>query len=478
MPKFHNPQTIADPIGTYSHGVETPPNARWLHIAGQIGIRKDGSVPPTVEGQTEAVWQNIVAILAAAGMKITDLVKITSYLTSLASFPAYAVGRAKFLAGHRPASTSLVVGSLVKPEYLVEVEAIAAQGRARAEDEEACVAQGAQARCGQAEEEAGRVMQRILRVAIALGFALALDAAAQGYPVKPIRLIVPFPPGGSADILARAIGQKAGEGLGQTLVVENRPGAGTAIGAEALARSAPDGYAVMIGTVSSHAINPALNPKLPFDPVKDFTAVSLVATIPFAMIVHPSVQAKNVQEFVALARAKPGSLNYSSAGNGTSNHLAGELFKSMAGIDIVHIPYKGSAPALNDLVAGQVALMFDLVLTAAPHVKSGAARGLAVTGAQRSSVLAELPTVAESGLPGYEVSAWFGIFAPAGVPEPVVQRLNAELVKALRDSDLRQRLASQGAEPLTSTPAEFAAYLRSEIDKWGKVVKAAGMKVD
>jgi tripartite-type tricarboxylate transporter receptor subunit TctC len=321
-------------------------------------------------------------------------------------------------------------------------------------------------------------MQRILRVAIALGFALALDAAAQGYPAKPIRLIVPFPPGGSADILARAIGQKAGEGLGQTLVVENRPGAGTAIGAEALARSAPDGYAVMIGTVSSHAINPALNPKLPFDPVKDFTAVSLVATIPFAMIVHPSVQAKNVQEFVALARAKPGSLNYSSAGNGTSNHLAGELFKSMAGIDIVHIPYKGSAPALNDLVAGQVALMFDLVLTAAPHVKSGAARGLAVTGAQRSSVLAELPTVAESGLPGYEVSAWFGIFAPAGVPEPVVQRLNAELVKALRDSDLRQRLASQGAEPLTSTPAEFAAYLRSEIDKWGKVVKAAGMKVD
>ncbi len=478
MPKFHNPQTIADPIGTYSHGVETPPNARWLHIAGQIGIRKDGSVPPTVEGQTEAVWQNIVAILAAAGMKITDLVKITSYLTSLASFPAYAAGRAKFLAGHRPASTSLVIGSLVKPEYLVEVEAIAAQAAPAPKTREACVAQGAQARCGQAEEEAGRVMQRILRVAIALGFALALDAAAQGYPAKPIRLIVPFPPGGSADILARAIGQKAGEGLGQTLVVENRPGAGTAIGAEALARSAPDGYAVMIGTVSSHAINPALNPKLPFDPVKDFTAVSLVATIPFAMIVHPSVQAKNVQEFVALARAKPGSLNYSSAGNGTSNHLAGELFKSMAGIDIVHIPYKGSAPALNDLVAGQVALMFDLVLTAAPHVKSGAARGLAVTGAQRSSVLPELPTVAESGLPGYEVSAWFGIFAPAGVPEPVVQRLNAEFVKALRDSDLRQRLASQGAEPLTSTPAEFAAYLRSEIDKWGKVVKAAGMKVD
>ena len=262
------------------------------------------------------------------------------------------------------------------------------------------------------------------------------------------------------------------------MVVENRPGAGTAIGTEALAKSAPDGYAIMIGTVSSHAINPALNPKLPFDPARDFTPVSLVATIPFAMIVHPSVPAKTVQEFVALARAKPGTLNYSSAGNGTSNHLAGELLRSMTGIDIVHIPYKGSAPALSDLLAGQVSLMFDLVLTAAPHVKSGAARGLAVTGAQRSSVLPDLPTVAESGLPGYEVSAWFGIFAPAGVPQPAVQRLNAEFVKALREPDLRQRLASQGAEPLTSTPDEFAAYLRSEIDKWAKVVKAAGMKVD
>jgi tripartite-type tricarboxylate transporter receptor subunit TctC len=317
-----------------------------------------------------------------------------------------------------------------------------------------------------------------MRIALALLLSLAFEAAAQPYPAKSIRLIVPFPPGGSADILARAIGQKAGEGLGQSFVVENRPGAGTAIGAEALAKSAPDGYAVMIGTVSSHAINPALNPKLPFDPVRDFTPISLVATIPFAMVVHPSVPASTVQEFVALARAKPGTLNYSSAGSGTSNHLAGELLRSMTGIDIVHIPYKGSAPALNDLIAGQVSMMFDLVLTAAPHVRSGAVRGLAVTGAQRSSALPGLPTVAESGIPGYEVSAWFGIFAPAGVPQPVVQRLNAEFVKALQQPDLRQRLASQGAEPLTSTPAEFSAYLASEIDKWAKVVKAAGMKAD
>jgi tripartite-type tricarboxylate transporter receptor subunit TctC len=315
-------------------------------------------------------------------------------------------------------------------------------------------------------------------LACSLALAASAGAWAQSYPAKPVRFIVPFPPGGSADILARAIGQKAGDGLGQSFVVENRPGAGTAIGAEALAKSPADGYAVMIGTVSSHAINPALNPKLAYDPVKDFTPISLVASIPFAMIVHPSVPAKSVPEFISLAKSKPGSLNYSSAGNGTSNHLAGELLKSMAGIDIVHVPYKGSAPALNDLVAGQVSLMFDLVLTAAPHVKSGAVRGLAVTGAKRSSALPELPTVAESGVPGYEVSAWFGIFAPAGVPQPLVQRLNAEFVKALQQPDLRQRLASQGAEPLTSTPDEFATYLRAEIAKWAKVVKDSGMKVD
>ena len=317
-----------------------------------------------------------------------------------------------------------------------------------------------------------------MRLVFAVLVFAATAAIAQPYPSKPTRMIVPYPPGGSADILARAIGAKVGEGLGQPVVIDNRPGAGTIIGTEATAKSAPDGYTFMLGTVSSHAINPALNPKLPFDPVKDFTPLALVASIPFAMIVHPSVPAKSVQEFVALAKARPGQINYSSAGNGTSNHLAGELLKSMAGIDLVHVPYKGSAPALNDLIAGQVSLMFDLVLTAAPHIKSGAARGLAVTGAKRSAVLPELPTVAETGLPGYEVSAWFGIFAPAGLPQPVARRLNAELVKVMREPDLKQRLASLGADPLTSTPEEFSAYLRSEIEKWAKVVKASGMKVD
>ncbi len=305
-------------------------------------------------------------------------------------------------------------------------------------------------------------------------------AFAQAYPSRPIRLIVPYPPGGSADILARAIGQKGGVGLAQPIVIDNRPGAGTIIGTDVLAKSAADGYTVMLGTVSSHAINPALSSRLPFDPIKDFTPISLVASIPFAMIVHPSVPARSVQELVALAKAKPGQLNYSSAGNGTSNHLAGELLKSMAGIELTHVPYKGSAPALNDLIAGQVSLMFDLVLTAAPHIRSGAVRGLAVTGKQRSAVLPELPSVAETGtgLRDYEVSAWFGIFAPAGVSAPVVQRLNAEFVKAMQQPDLKQRLESLGADPLTSSSEEFSTYLRSEIDKWGKVVKAAGMKVD
>ena len=215
-----------------------------------------------------------------------------------------------------------------------------------------------------------------------------------------MRLIVPYPPGGSADILARAIGQKLAEGIGQQVIVDNRPGAGTAIGAEAAAKAPPDGYTIMLGTVSSHAINPALTPGLKYDPVKDFAPVSLVASIPFALIVHPSVPANSVRDLIALAKSKPGALNFSSAGTGTSNHLAGELFKSMTGTFMVHIPYKGSAPALNDLIAGQVQLMFDLVLTTAPHVKSGAVRALAVTGRERSAALPGVPTVAESGVPG------------------------------------------------------------------------------
>ena len=321
------------------------------------------------------------------------------------------------------------------------------------------------------------VAARVSSFALA-ALVLAGSALAQAWPTKPVRLIVPFPPGGSADILARAIGQKLGDGLGQQVIIDNRPGAGTAIGAEATAKAAPDGYTIMLGTVSSHAINPALNPGLKFDPIKDFAPVSLVASIPFALIVHPSLPVNSARDLIALAKAKPGSLNYSSAGNGTSNHLAGELFKSMTGTFMVHIPYKGSAPALNDLIAGQVQLMYDLVLTAAPHVKSGAVRALAVTGRERSAALPGVPTVAESGVPGYEVTAWFGFFAPAGTPVAVVNTLNAETVKAMRLQDLRDRLGSQGAEALTSTPEQFSGYVKDELTKWTRVVKASGMKAD
>ena len=318
------------------------------------------------------------------------------------------------------------------------------------------------------------LVSAILTALIAFGGS----ALAQTWPAKPVRLIVPYPPGGSADILARAIGQKLADGIGQSVVIDNRPGAGTAIGAEAAARSAPDGYTIMLGTVSSHAINPALNPTLKYDPVKDFAPVSLVASIPFALVVHPSLPVNTVKELVALAKAKPAALNFSSAGNGTSNHLAGELFKSMTGTYMVHIPYKGSAPALNDLIAGQVQLMFDLVLTTAPHVRSGAVRAIAVTGRERSSALPGVPTVAESGVPGYEVSAWFGFFAPAGTPAAIVTALNAETVKAMRLPDLRDRLASQGADAVTDTPEQFAAYVKEELGKWTRVVKASGMKAD
>ncbi|MBS0336527.1 MAG: tripartite tricarboxylate transporter substrate binding protein [Proteobacteria bacterium] len=323
-----------------------------------------------------------------------------------------------------------------------------------------------------------RDLRFLLRACLLALVACAGSAHAQAWPAKPIKLIVPYPPGGSADILARAIGQKLSEGLGQSVVIDNRPGAGTAIGAEATAKAAPDGYTIMLGTVSSHAINPALTPGLKYDPVKDFAPVSLVASIPFVLLVHPSLPARSVQELIALAKAKPGSLNFSSAGSGTSNHLAGELFKSMTHTFMVHIPYRGSAPALTDLLAGQVQLMFDLVLTAQPHVKSGAARALAVTSLTRSAALPNVPTVAESGVPGYEVSAWFGLFAPAGTPAGVVAALNAETVKAMRAPDLRERLASQGADAASSTPEEFAAYVKDELGKWTRVIKASGMKAD
>jgi tripartite-type tricarboxylate transporter receptor subunit TctC len=319
-----------------------------------------------------------------------------------------------------------------------------------------------------------RLLAAFLAVA---GLTLATTAAAQpAYPASPIRLVVPFPPGGSADVLGRTLAHQISPSIGQPIVIDNKPGAGTAIAARDIAGSAADGYSIMLGTVSSHAMNPLITANPGYDPLKDFAPVAPVASIAFALVVHPSVPAKSINEFLQLAKKQPGKLTFSSAGIGTSNHLAGELLKSMAGIDLLHVPYKGSAPALADLLAGRVDAMFDLLLTAIKHVQAGNARALAVTSAKRSPLLPEVPTFIEAGLAGYEVTAWFGIFAPAGTPRPVVQRLNAEFTKAVRAAETRKRFEGLGADPLESSPGEFAEFVRAEYKKWAGVIKTANIK--
>jgi tripartite-type tricarboxylate transporter receptor subunit TctC len=315
-----------------------------------------------------------------------------------------------------------------------------------------------------------RVLNALLLVAcLAPGAALA-----QAYPSKPLRMVVPFPPGGSADILGRSVGQKLGERLGQPVVIDNRPGAGASIGAKAVAEAPADGYTLLLGTVSSHAMSPATN-TVGYDPVKDFTPIAEIASIPFVVLVHPGVPVKNIAELVALAKSKPGQVTYASAGSGTSNHLAGELLGMAAGIKMLHVPYKGSAPALNDLLGGQVNAMFDLQLTAMPQIKSGKVRALAMTGAKRSALLPELPTVREAGVPGYEVTAWFGFFGPAGVPKPIVDRLNAELNAIMKLPDIRAKFAELGVETESGSAEEFAGFVRGEAGKWAAVIKAAGI---
>jgi tripartite-type tricarboxylate transporter receptor subunit TctC len=326
------------------------------------------------------------------------------------------------------------------------------------------------------------VRRAVAAAAVVLTAALALAGAsgarAQAYPTHPVRLVVPYPAGGAADILARVIGQKLSERLGEPVIVENRPGAGTAIGAKFVAKAPPDGYTILMGTVSSHAINPALTKDVGYDPVADFAPISLVASLPFILDVNPSVPAHSVAELIALAKRQPGKLTFASAGIGTSNQLAGELFKSMAGIDIVHVPYRGSAPALEDVIAGHVTMMFDLTITSLPQIAAKQVRALAITTPRRSKLVPDLPTVAESGLPGYAVDAWFGLFAPAKTPDTVVSRLNAETVAVMSLPDVRASLAKQGAEPLTSTPADFARYVRSELAKWTKVVHQSRISIN
>ena len=304
------------------------------------------------------------------------------------------------------------------------------------------------------------------------------SALAQVYPSKPIRLIVPFAAGGGNDNVARLVGKRLADSLGQPVVIDNRPGAGGVLGAELAAKAAPDGYTLFLGGVGSHAINPNLHEKLPYDPIRDFAPVALLAQAPLVLVVHPSVPAGSFPEFVAYARANPGRLNFASNGNGSSSQLAAVMFDSMAGVDMVHVPYKGLSPALADLLSGQVQLMFSSVVAILPHIKAGKLRGLAVTGARRLASMPELPTIAESGFPGYEASSWYGILAPAGTPREIVAKLNAELSKALEQPEVRSSLLAEGAEPAGGSPERFAAHIRSEKERLGKLIRDAKIRLE
>lgn len=318
----------------------------------------------------------------------------------------------------------------------------------------------------------------VLALACAALGVFSTAGLAQPYPSKPIRLIVPFPPGGTTDVVARLVAAKISAAWGEQVVTDNRPGAGGTIGTEIAAKSPADGYTILMGSITTHAVNPALYKKLNFDPIKDFTPVVLAVSSPQLLVVHPSVPAKNAREFIALAKSKPGQLNYASAGAGTSPHLTFELFKSAAGIDVVHIPYKGTGPAITELVGGQVQAMITGVVALMPHVKSQKLRALAVTSAKRVEAIPDVPTLEESGLKNFDVSSWFGFFVPAGTPKPIVAKLNAEVRKVLAMPDVRERLFGLGADPAGDTPEEFAHYVKSEMERWGKVVRATGARVN
>jgi tripartite-type tricarboxylate transporter receptor subunit TctC len=325
---------------------------------------------------------------------------------------------------------------------------------------------------------APRAVARTLGVFL-MAAGMTLAAAAQGsYPDKPVRLIVPFPPGGGADNLARLIMPKVAQALGQPIVIENRAGAGGNVGAEAAARAAPDGYTLLYGTNGTHAINASLYRHLGFDPVKDFIPVSRMTEIAAMLIVNPQLPVASTAELITYAKARPGKLNFASAGNGTTSHLAGELFKTQAGIDIVHVPYRGGALAMTDLIGGQVQMMIDVMPNAYPQAREGRVRGLAVTTLARFPGAAELPTVAESGLPGFEASAWDGIFVPAGTPAAIVERLNASIRQALEDPELAAALRARGAVPVPGTPESFARFIAASADKWALAVRASGAKID
>jgi tripartite-type tricarboxylate transporter receptor subunit TctC len=308
-----------------------------------------------------------------------------------------------------------------------------------------------------------------------LAAVAALPAAAQTYPNRPIRLVVPSSPGGGTDITGRIVANKLSEQLGQQVVVDNRAGAGTIIGIEIAAKAPPDGYTLLMG-LSTLAINPSMYAKLPYDALRDLAPISLAVLSPNILTVHPSVPAKTVKEFIALAKAKPGTITFGSAGQATSPHLSGELLKVLAKIDIVHVPFKGSGQSVISSISGEIAANFPSVPTAIPYIKAGKLRGLGVTMAKRTAALPDVPSIAEAGVPGYEATQWFGMLAPAGTPRPIIDRLNHEMVKLLKSPEVRDRLIADGTDPAPTTPEEFGAYIKSETEKWTKVIKAAGIK--
>jgi tripartite-type tricarboxylate transporter receptor subunit TctC len=308
---------------------------------------------------------------------------------------------------------------------------------------------------------------------------LSLAALAQSYPAKPVRMVVPYPAGGYYDLLARAIGQKLTEAWGQVLLIENRAGANGIVGTDFVAKSVPDGYTTMMGGIGPHGINPGLYPKLPYEPLRDFAPVIHVATAPNVLVVHPTSPVRSVAELIALARAKPGQLTFASNGSGSSNHLSAEMFKLIVGVQMVHVPYKGSAPAVTDMLGGQVAMLFGTMGDVVPHIRIGRLRALAVTGAQRIPALPDVPTMVEAGVPGYESTAWFGVLAPAATPAEIVQKLNQDIARVLQMPDVLEKITLQGsAEIIGGPPEQFGTLIRAEITKWQKVIKESGAKAD
>ena len=323
-----------------------------------------------------------------------------------------------------------------------------------------------------------RTRAAVLACIATLAGSGAGSALAQNYPTRVVRIVVPQAPGAQSELFARMLGQKLGESLGQSVINDPRPGAGGAIGAEVAARAAPDGYTLLFGTNSTHGSNPALYARLPYDPVRDFAPIALTGGMPYVLSVHPSLPVTSLKQLIAFAKSKPGQLYYASAGNGSTHHLSGELFKSMARINIVHVPYKGGPPATAATVGGEVSMLFNTVGSVQPSVKSGRLRALAVTTTSRSGALPDVPTMAEAGLPGFQMQSWFGLLAPAGTPRPIISRLNAETNKALNTPELKSATAAMGANIMSGSPEQFADHIKSEIGRIGEIVKAAGIKAE